>query len=187
MYLVLKLSIDFLFSFFFLVILSPLLIIISFLIILESPGNPFFFHKRIGKDLRPFYLIKFRTMYVDSDKKKYWTEINDKRITKFGKLLRKYSIDELPQLINILSFKMSLIGPRPDTPFQIKNYTKEEWLNRHKILPGITGLSQTTGRSDLTNKQRKRLDLFYVNNYSFLLDLKILFNTSLEVIKGNSF
>ena len=103
------------------------------------------------------------------------------------KLLRKYSIDEFPQLINILLFKMSLIGPRPDTPFQIKNYSNEEWINRHKILPGISGLSQTSGRSELTNNQRKRLDLFYVKKYSLLLDIKILYKTFLQVLKGNSF
>ena len=122
MYVFFKYIIDFILSFIAIILLFPLFFIISIIIIFDSPGNPFFFHERVGKNLKTFNLIKFRTMYSNSDTDQFWTDKNDIRITYVGKFLRKYSIDELPQLINIIKFDMSLVGPRPDTIFQEKIY-----------------------------------------------------------------
>ena len=187
MYKIFKLFFVFIFSLTGLFFLLPFFLIISILIILDTSGNPFFFHKRVGKNLKSFNLIKFRTMYLNSDTKQFWTEKNDRRITRIGKFLRKYSLDELPQLLNVLKFEMSLVGPRPDTFYQENIYTKSQWLERHTILPGITGLSQISGRSDLSISERIKFDLFYVRKFSLLLDIKILLKTVLQIIKGNSF
>ena len=187
MYKIYKYFFDFIFSFIGLFFLFPFFLIISILIVFDSFGNPFFFHKRVGKNLKSFHLIKFRTMYSNPDTKKFWTEKNDERVTKIGKILRKYSLDELPQLFNVIKYDMSLVGPRPDTFYQENIYTKNQWIERHSILPGISGLSQTSGRSDLTVSQRIKYDLFYVRKLSFKLDIKILLKTFMQVIKGNSF
>ena len=116
----------------------------------------------------------------------YSTQINDNRITKIGKILRKTSIDELPQVINILIGNMSFIGPRPDVPEQKVNYTEEEFVKRHKILPGITGLAQCRNRHNNTNSSRKKYDLFYNRKVSLVLDVKIILWT-LKVLKKGSY
>lgn len=174
-----KYKLDKLLAFILLVLLSPLIVIISILIIFDDFGNPFFLQERIGKDCKKFKIIKFRTMIKNDGK--IMTQKNDKRITKIGKSLRKYSIDEIPQLINILKGEMSFIGPRPDVYSNLKNYTNEKRY-KYKAMPGITGLSQVNGRSILTVEEKLKYDHFYVDNFSLLLDIKIIFKTIYIVI-----
>ena len=188
----LKNILDFLFSIFFLIASLPFLIIISFLIKLSSRGPIFFLQERIGKNNIPFKCIKFRTMHPEAkdilenlliNDKKLKMEFeqthkikNDPRITTIGKLLRKTSLDELPQFINVLRNEMSIVGPRPIVNKEKKKYGK----NFKKVLsvkPGITGLWQVSGRNNLTYKTRIKLDLNYVDNYNFLMDIRILIRT----------
>ena len=192
LYKFIKIIFDLLFSLLFLIAFSPLFLIICLLIKLSSRGPIFFLQKRIGRNNIPFKCIKFRTMYPeakdilenlllqDSDFKKEFEEThkikNDPRITTIGKLLRKTSLDELPQFINVLRGEMSIIGPRPIVKDEKKKYGK----NLKKILlikPGITGLWQVSGRNNLTYKRRVKLDLNYVENYNLLMDLRILLRT----------
>ena len=183
---------DLLISLLFIIALIPLFLMISLLIKLSSRGPIFFLQKRIGKNNIPFKCIKFRTMYPeakdilenlllnDSLLKKEYEEThkikNDPRITPIGKLLRKTSLDELPQFFNVLMGEMSIVGPRPIVKDEKKKYGK----NLKKVLlikPGITGLWQVSGRNNLTYKRRVMLDINYVENYNFLMDLRILFRT----------
>lgn len=183
---------DLLFSLLFLIALLPLFLTISLLIKLSSRGPIFFLHKRIGKNNVPFECIKFRTMYPESKDilenlfmkdsliKREFEETykikNDPRITTIGKLLRKTSLDELPQFINVLKGEMSLIGPRPIVKEEKEKYGKN-FKKVFLIKPGITGLWQVSGRNNLTYKRRVMLDLNYVENYNLLMDLRILFRT----------
>ena len=179
-----KRIIDFLFS---LAILFPLflpLLVIALVIKLESKGPIFFEQYRVGKDLKNFKILKFRTM--THIKRKVGNEpIIGKAVgvTKIGFYLRRFKVDEIPQLINVLLFQMSLIGPRPCMPEQLLNMTENE-KKRYNIKPGLTGLSQISGNIHLSWKERYKLDLVYVNNITFLNDFKILFRTIFIVIKG---
>ena len=183
---------DFLFSIFFLIASLPFFLLISLLIKLSSRGPIFFLQERIGKNNIPFKCIKFRTMHPEAkdilenllmkdEKIKMEFEQthkikNDPRITTIGKLLRKTSLDELPQFINVLKNEMSIVGPRPIVNKEKNKYGK----NLKKVLsvkPGITGLWQVSGRNNLTYKTRIKLDLNYVDNYNFLMDIRILIRT----------
>ncbi len=183
------------------VVLFPLLIIIAFLIKLDSKGPVFFRQKRIGKGERSFYFIKFRSMEEDAEKKReklsalneaegFLFKIkNDPRITRIGKFIRKFSIDELASLWNVLIGEMSLVGPRPlvysDMKNELENPKYKYWKEkRAEVPPGMTGLWQTSGRSDLSFDDMVRLDLYYVENWSLLLDLKILLKTIPLVFSG---
>lgn len=126
-------------------------------------------------------------MYVNKSNDNYYTSPNDVRITSVGSFLRKFSLDELPQLINVYNGSMSLVGPRPDDPRMKSIYTTDDFINRHKVKPGITGLAQVKGRSNLTPRQRLKYDLFYVNHCSFALDIMILKLTFLQLFKGDSY
>ena len=183
---------DLLFSLLFLITFLPLFLIISLLIKLSSRGSIFYLQKRIGKNNIPFKCIKFRTMYPESKDilenllrkdlalKKEFEEThkikNDPRITPIGKFLRKTSLDEIPQFINVLRGEMSIIGPRPIVKEEKKKYGK----NLKKVLlikPGISGLWQVSGRNNLTYKRRVLLDINYVENFNLLMDLRILLRT----------
>ena len=183
---------DFLFSIFFLITSLPFFLLISLLIKLSSRGPIFFLQERIGKNNTPFKCIKFRTMHPeakdilenllmkDEELKMEFEQThkikNDPRITTIGKLLRKTSLDELPQFINVLKNEMSIVGPRPIVNKEKNKYGK----NLKKVLsvkPGITGLWQVSGRNNLTYKTRIKLDLNYVDNYNFLMDIRILIRT----------
>ena len=183
---------DLLFSLLFLITFLPLFIIISLLIKLSSRGPIFFLQQRIGKNNIPFKCIKFRTMYPeakdilenllvkDLELKSEFEAThkikNDPRITTIGKLLRKTSLDELPQFINVLKGEMSIIGPRPIVKEEKKKYGKF-FKKVSSIKPGITGLWQVSGRNNLTYRRRVILDLNYVENYNLLMDLRILLRT----------
>lgn len=177
-YLTIKRIIDFLFSLIILLILLPLFLVVAILIKLDSKGPVIFKQSRLGKDGNVFKVWKFRTMIDNAEKMGtgLTTAQNDPRITRVGKILRKTSIDELPQLINVLKGDMSFIGPRPAPVHHLKQYNENE-RQRLKVLPGITGWAQVNGRNILTWPERIEKDIWYVNNISFLLDLKIAFKT----------
>ena len=144
---------------------------------MESKGPVFFIQERVGKDNKIFYIYKFRTMIKDAPKVgPELTEQNDPRITKIGNLFRRTSIDELPQLINILKGEMSFIGPRPEIPSIVTTYTDEQ-RQVFKVRPGLSGWAQVNGRDELSIPEKLKFDIYYVNNVSFLFDLKIFFLT----------
>lgn len=175
---ILKRCLDLCLSVILLVLLSPIFFIVFFLIKLQNPGPVIFRQKRVGLNGKIFNLLKFRSMIWDPNEKgPYFTKENDARIYPLGKYLRKYSIDELPQLINVLRGEMSLIGPRPELIIQKALYTKEEWEIRHSVRPGITGLAQVHGRSFIKPGRRKYFDLKYAKEYSLKIDIFIIIKT----------
>lgn len=172
-----------------LVVLSPVFLLISVMIKLDSKGKIIFKHKRIGKNGKEIYIYKFRTMvenaedmiqnFTEEQKKEFqenYKLADDPRITKVGKLLRKTSLDELPQLVNILKGDLSIIGPRPIVREELKKYgeRQEEFLS---ITPGLTGYWAANGRSCVDYAQRMEMEMYYVRNVSFKLDVKIFFQT----------
>lgn len=176
-----KRPMDFIFALFLLLITSPLLVISALLIKIDSKGPILFKQRRIGKNNKEFSIYKFRTMKVETEKN--GEKLTDsERLTKAGKFLRKTSLDEIPQCINILKGEMSFIGPRP-LPIRYLPYYTEEELKRHNILPGISGLAQVKGRNLLSWKDRFQWDVSYVENLSIKLDIKILYLTILRVFK----
>lgn len=176
---------DIFFSTITLLLLLPLFLVLFLLIRLESKGPAVFKQKRVGLHCKAFTLFKFRTMVENAEQiGAYHTVSKDSRITRVGSFLRKTSLDELPQLLNVLRNEMSLVGPRPDLFVQQKNYTDIEWQKRHDVLPGITGLAQAKLRSLAGHEERLRLDLEYVANSSLLLDIKIILLTLRMVIVG---
>lgn len=171
-----------------LILLFPLIILIAIAIIIDTNGGIFFVQTRVGQFGKSFQMFKFRSMVVDADQTgPYYTAEGDSRITRIGALLRKTSLDELPQLLNVLIGNMSLVGPRPDVFAQRSNYSQEEWEKRISAKPGITGLAQATLRNEATPGQRTALDLEYVDNASLWMDLKILWRTFKQVLFRGSF
>ena len=152
-------------------------------------GGPIFYNSyRLGENLKVFKIYKFRTMKIGSidlrnEDGSTFNSVKDSRVTKIGSFFRKLSLDELPQILNVLKGEMSFIGPRPDLPDQIDIYTKNNLsLDRFKVKPGITGYAQVNGRNSLSPINRNKLDIFYVNNISFLFDTKIFFITIFYVL-----
>ena len=165
-----------------LLVLTLTPIIFLFILILRQKfSNKFFTQNRIGINNRPFLLYKLKTMSDETDSDGVLLP-DSQRLTKWGKLLRNTSLDELPQLFNVLKGDMSFVGPRPLLPQYLRLYTKEQ-LNRHNVKPGITGWAQVNGRNAITWKEKFDLDVYYVKNQSFLLDIKIIWMTVLNVIK----
>ena len=178
---------DILFSLFTLIVSSPIFLITAIAIKVDSDGPVFFLHERTGLNGKSFNMIKFRGMIDNA--LKYGpgiTQINDPRITKVGKFLRRTSIDELPQLINVLKGEMSIIGPRPEIVSITSNYNDHQ-KSVFQFLPGITGISQINGRQTLTPEERTMMEIEYYLNETFLGDLKIFFKTFLVILsnKGN--
>ena len=195
MYHIIKRAFDIIFSLVLIVVLSPLFIIISLLVLMGSRGNPFFAHYRIGKNGKVMYIYKFRTMVPNAEnmikdftpeQKKEWEENfklkNDPRITKIGKFLRATSLDELPQLFNILKGEMSFVGPRPIIESELEWYgkDKDKFLS---VTPGLTGWWASHGRSRIKYPERCELELYYVDHASVRLDLKILIMTVFSVFR----
>ncbi len=190
-----KRLIDIIFSASILILISPLLLIISLLIKLDSKGPIIFTQERVGLNKRRFKLLKFRTMVVNAEELKSTIEKNneatgpvfkiknDPRLTGLGKWLRKASIDELPQLFNVLRGEMSLVGPRPPIMSEVNQY---EWKNRRRLSmkPGITCLWQVSGRSDIPFERWMELDMEYIDNWSLMLDFKLMIKTIPAVLKG---
>lgn len=190
---IIKSLVDFTAAFLGLVLLSPLFLIIAILIRLDSPGPVFYRHLVHGLNGEKFFAIKFRTMLMnareilesDPELNKQFKENfklkNDPRITQIGLFLRRWSIDELPQLINVLAGQMSLVGPRFISPSEVEKYGKWQ-MNLFTVKPGLTGLWQVNGRSDISYEERIRFDMYYVRNWSFWLDVYLLFATIPAVI-----
>lgn len=175
---------DLLLSSLALVALAPVFLVISLLIKLTSPGPVFFLQKRLGLHEQPFTIYKFRSMRTGSDQSgARFTSDNDSRITGIGKLIRKTSLDELPQLINILRGEMSLIGPRPYIGFELENATPAERRKRASVRPGVSGLAQVSGRSRLAQQTIIDFDLQYVEQCSLKFDCQILLQTIQKVIR----
>lgn len=171
---------EFIASLFLLVMLSPLMLIVS-LLILITMGRPIFFMQlRPGLNAKPFKIIKFRTMTL-SDRPDAELDGDDSRLTPLGRWLRKFSIDEWPQLINILKGDISFVGPRPLLMHYLKYYTPEQ-ARRHLVKPGLTGWAQINGRNSIKLEDKLKLDVWYVDNKSWWLDLKIMFITMFVVI-----
>ena len=183
-YFTVKRIIDIALSSIFLLIAIPFFIIIPFLIKIDSQGKVFIIQKRIGFKGKEFYIYKFRTMkkYVDLYKISP-TNNFDSRITKFGRFLRRTSLDEIPQLYNVLKGEMSLVGPRPEMPFIVLKYSNNE-KKRLSVKPGLTGLWQIKARKDIPLYKNLDYDFEYINNQSVLFDLKILLKTIPALIKG---
>lgn len=177
-----KRFLDFTISIFGLIILLPFLIVVYLILYKQNKGSVFFLQQRPGKDQKPFDIIKFKTMTDDKDVNGNLLPDNQ-RITQAGKIIRKLSIDELPQLINVLVGDMSLIGPRPLLFKYISLYSKTQ-LRRHDVRPGITGLAQVNGRNAISWTRKFELDIEYVDNVTFLTDVKILWMTFIKVIKS---
>ena len=172
---------DIVLSFIALCVLSPVLIILTVVGAIVMKGNPFFFHKRPGKNEKIFSLVKFRTMTNKRDENGNFLP-DKQRLTKYGRILRATSVDELPELINILKGDMSIVGPRPLGIKYLPYYTEQE-KHRHDVLPGLTGLAQVRGRNNLSWEEKFAYDLEYVEKVSLLLDIRIIFETVIKVFK----
>ena len=176
----LKIFVDYFFSLLGLIIFLPLIFAVSILSLIIQGGPIFYYHKRLGKNAQPFFLIKFRTM---TNEPSVSAELDEKRITKWGRLLRRSSIDELPVVINVLKGEMSIVGPRPMPVKYLERFNNYQ-LKRLRMKPGITGLAQINGRNKISWERRFNLDVKYIENNSLLIDLNIIFRTVFLVIRG---
>lgn len=194
-YIRVKRTLDIILSIIALVLLSPVFLIISIAIKLDSKGKVIFKHKRIGKNGKEIYIYKFRTMVENAQEvmktftpeqmkefKENYKLANDPRITKVGNFLRKSSLDELPQLLNILKGDLSIIGPRPIIEEELERYGEKKTLFL-SVTPGLTGYWAANGRSCTSYEDRMKMELYYVENISFKLDMKVFFKTVISVIK----
>jgi undecaprenyl phosphate N,N'-diacetylbacillosamine 1-phosphate transferase len=177
-----KRLIDLLLSLFLLLLSFPIIIFIAILLVIVSRNNPFFFQNRPGLYGKPFRLIKFKTM-IDATDSNGNTLPDEERLKGFGKVIRKTSLDELPQLWNVLKGDMSLVGPRPLLEEYLPLYDSTQ-TKRHLVKPGITGLAQVNGRNSLSWERKFEYDVFYVNNFSLKLDLEILAKTIKKIFKS---
>lgn len=174
---------DFLLVLLALIVLFPFLLIITIILYIANKGaGAFFTQERPGKDGQIFKVIKFKSMTDERDAEGNLLP-NDQRITKIGKFIRKFSIDELPQLVNVLKGDMALIGPRPLMPRYLKLYSPEQ-MRRHEVRPGITGWAQVNGRNNITWTEKFKLDVWYVDHLTMWLDIKIIFMTIKNVLTG---
>jgi lipopolysaccharide/colanic/teichoic acid biosynthesis glycosyltransferase len=179
---VFKTAIDFLLSLIAIILMSPIFILILIALFIANKGRPFFAQRRPGKSEKPFTLIKFKTM---NDKKDEQGNLfpDGKRLTPIGKFIRKTSLDEIPQLLNVIKGDMSLIGPRPLLVEYLPLYNESE-KRRHEVKPGITGWAQVNGRNAISWQQKFEYDIWYVDHVSFGLDMKILWLTFAKVLKS---
>ncbi len=175
----LKRAMDIVGAIFCLILFSPIMVCVAFLIKLTSPGPIIYSQERVGLHNRPFKMYKFRSMEV-KEEKNGWTKQNDPRVTPIGKIIRKFSIDEMPQFYNVLIGNMSLVGPRPERPFYVEKFREEipRYMVKHQVRPGMTGWAQINGyRGDTSIRKRIDCDLYYIENWTMGLDIKILFLT----------
>jgi exopolysaccharide biosynthesis polyprenyl glycosylphosphotransferase len=181
--LALKRAMDLLVSAIGLVLLSPILMVLAVAVRLwGGPGPIFYTQERVGLDGRPFHLIKFRSMREDAEQKTgpVWASPDDRRRTRLGTFIRRWSLDELPQLVNVLIGEMSLVGPRPERPYFVEQFSREvpRYGERHNERAGLTGWAQVNGlRGQTSITERTKYDLFYVENWSLAFDIKILLKT----------
>ncbi len=171
---------DILISLFCLLFFSPLMLAVSLVIYATMHESPIYAQERLGLNCKPFIMYKFRSMRSEDDSRPGWTRKKDARRTRFGTLIRKVSIDELPQFYNVLRGEMSVVGPRPEIKCYASQFkeTIPRYMVKHQVKPGITGWAQVNGlRGDTSIEKRIRSDLYYIENWSFLLDLRIIFRT----------
>lgn len=179
-----KFPLDFLLALFLFLLLFPILLILFFFVFLDFKSNPIFKQKRIGFQNQVFTIYKFKTM--QAQKADSGALLSDfERLSPFGKFLRKTSLDELPQLVNVLKGEMSFVGPRPLLVEYLEHYDSTQ-IKRHDVKPGITGWAQVNGRNAISWKEKFQLDVFYIRNISFWFDLKILFKTFFQIFKGKN-
>jgi len=168
-----------------LIILSPMLVILASGVKASSSGPVFFRQKRVGRDGKIFHMLKFRSMKTGTETVAF-TAQNDPRVTSFGIFVRKTSLDELPQLFNVLLGQMSLVGPRPEVPGLVEKFEKEipRYFERHQVKSGITGWAQVNGlRGNTSLHERVKYDIYYIENWSLLLDIKIIVRTVLDILE----
>ena len=176
----LKRSVDIIGSFALLILTSPLLLVTAIGVKISSPGPILFAQERVGRDQKPFRMYKFRSMRINDRSESGWSSRTDSRRTPFGSFIRKFSIDELPQFVNVLLGDMSLVGPRPEVPYFVERFREEipRYMVKHQVRPGITGWAQVNGwRGDTSIRRRIECDIYYIENWSIFFDLKILFLT----------
>jgi Undecaprenyl-phosphate glucose phosphotransferase len=176
---VIKRTFDIVCSLISIILFSPIMLVIALIIKITSPGPIIFKQERVGLNKKTFNMYKFRSMHVQKelDEKSQWTTVNDSRKTKFGSFIRKTSIDELPQLFNVLKGDMSLVGPRPERPYFVGKFKEEipKYMVKHQVRPGITGWAQVNGwRGDTSIEKRIECDIYYIENWNFWLDVKIM-------------
>jgi Undecaprenyl-phosphate glucose phosphotransferase len=184
-----KRLLDLVVSWMVLVLASPVMLLIALIIKLESRGPVFFIQQRVGLDNTPLPTIKFRTMRANAAQLADWTTKDDPRVTWFGRILRRLSLDELPQFINVIRGEMSVVGPRPEQPKYVEQFSQHipRYMRRHKQKAGITGWAQANGlRGDTSIEERTRYDLYYVENWSLLFDIKIIIKTALDILTGRN-
>lgn len=171
----LKRAFDFLWALVSIIVLSPIMLACAIAVLIDDGWPIFYVHKRVGRHGKLFPFFKFRTMVRNADKigAGYEIEERDPRITRTGNFMRRWSLDELPQLFNILRGEMSVVGPRPTLAYQVEKYTPHQ-RRRLEVRPGLTGLAQIKGRNSLTWPERIELDIEYIDNYSFIEDLRII-------------
>ena len=181
-----KRALDLLFAVPALVLASPVLAIVALAIKLDSPGPVIYRSRRIGRDGVEFDLLKLRTMYTGSDPVGVGTPVyaDDPRVTRVGSILRRLSLDELPNLVNVIRGEMSLVGPRPTLAAQVEAYTPHQ-RRRLEVKPGLTGWAQVNGRAGIPWEERIELDVWYVDNRSLALDLRVLARTARFLITGH--
>jgi exopolysaccharide biosynthesis polyprenyl glycosylphosphotransferase len=166
-----------------LILFSPIMLVVAILVKLDSPGPVFFIQERVGLDGKPFPMLKFRSMRQDAERVGSWTVKDDPRRTRLGSLFRKISFDELPQFINVLVGEMSLVGPRPEQPKYVEEFQKRipRYAERHREKAGLTGWAQVNGlRGDTSIEERTKYDIWYIENWSIWLDIKILLRTAIR-------
>ena len=177
---VIKRALDFLLALILLIPGCVLMLPLALWVRLDSPGPVFYRALRGGYHNRPFYILKFRSMVVDADKTGGTTALNDSRVTRAGRVMRRLKLDELPQLFNILKGDMSLVGPRPERPLFVEKFREEipRYMVKHQVRPGLTGWAQINGyRGDTSIAGRIECDLYYIENWTLGLDFKIIFLT----------
>jgi len=170
-----------------LIMALPIVLFFTILIVIESPGSPFYVQERLGKNGKRFKMVKLRSMRMDAEKDgAKWAVVNDPRITKVGAFIRKTRIDELPQLVSVLKGDMSIVGPRPERPFFTAKFKKEikGFENRLLVKPGLTGLAQVSGGYDISPKEKLQYDLAYIQNLTFSLEVKIILKTFKVIFTG---
>ena len=186
-YLYVKRIIDVVIAFAGLILATPIILVFSILIMIETPGSPFYIQQRVGKGGKCFNLIKLRSMRKDAEEQgAKWAEANDPRITKIGAIIRQTRIDELPQFLSVLKGDMSIIGPRPERPMFTEKFEREihGFSKRLLVKPGLTGLAQVNGGYELSPSEKLIYDLHYIQHLSPRLDMKILLKTIKVVFTG---
>jgi lipopolysaccharide/colanic/teichoic acid biosynthesis glycosyltransferase len=186
-YLYLKRAYDMILATVGIIIAVPIVLLFTFLIVIETPGSPFYVQERMGKNGKRFKMVKLRSMRLDAEKEgAKWADVNDPRITKVGAFIRKTRFDELPQLVSVLKGDMSIVGPRPERPFFTAKFNKEikGFDKRLLVKPGLTGLAQVSGGYDISPREKLQYDLAYIQNLTFSLEVKIILKTFKVILTG---